>query len=415
MEIRRDMYLNKLIRKKKNGMIKVITGVRGCGKSYLLFRLFHDHLAESGIPDDHIIEIALDDRRHKILRDPYIILQFIKEKITDKDDYYILIDDVQYVDRFEEVLNSLLHIRNADVYVTGSHARKLSEDVITEFRGRGDEIRVYPLSFSEYMSVYQGAEEKALDDYLAYGGLPLVAMKEEREDKEKTLAFLFQKYLSDTAERNNVHNGEELKDLMDVLASVAGSYTNASSLVRAFRSMKNKGIGDKKIKKYTDCLTDAFLISRAERYDVKGNRFIANLSKYYFEDTGLIHARTGFSKITEMHLMENSIYNELRVRGYHADAGMVMCYERAGGKKDKKRLDVDFVATRGSEKYYIQFASWFPDADKANPKYRSFLSIPDNFPKIIVVRNSINVRRDNKGIITIGLKDFLLDKNSLRL
>lgn len=417
MEIKRDVYLNKLIRKKKNGLIKVVTGIRRCGKSYLLFHLFHDHLLDNGVAEDHIIEIALDDRSNKELRDPDAILKFIKNSIKDREDYYIILDEVQYLDEFEDVLNSLLHIRNADVYVTGSNSKFLSSDVITQFRGRGDEIRVYPLSFSEYLSVYQGSQDEAWDDYLVYGGLPLILAMEEPEDKAEYLHSLFQKvYISDIVERHNVRNKEELDELVDVLASAIGSYTNQNKLVRTFKSVKNKTISDKTIKKYTDYLIDSYLISKADRYDIKGKKYIGKLSKYYFEDVGLRNARLGFRQIEETHLMENIIYNELRVRGYHVDVGVVENYEtKPDGKRGKKQLEVDFVATKGSEKYYIQSAFSLPTADKVNQEQRGLLSIQDFFRKIVVVGENIKVRRDENGIITIGLRNFLLDENSLKL
>lgn len=417
MEIKRDVYLDKLIRKKKNGLIKVVTGVRRCGKSYLLFHLFHDYLLDSGVAEDHIIEIALDDRSNKELRDPDVILKFIKESIKDKEDYYIILDEVQYLDEFEDVLNSLLHIRNADVYVTGSNSQFLSSDVITQFRGRGDEIRVYPLSFSEYVSVYQGSQDEAWDDYLVYGGLPLILTMEEAEDKAEYLNSLFQKvYISDIVERHNVRNKAELDELVDVLASAIGSYTNQSKLVRTFKNVKNKSISDKTIKNYTDYLIDSYLISKADRYDIKGKKHIGKLSKYYFEDVGLRNARLGFRQIEETHLMENIIYNELRVRGYHVDVGVVEYYEtKADGKRGKKQLEVDFVATKGSKKYYIQSAFALPTADKVNQEQRGLLRISDFFRKIVVVGDNIKVRRDENGIVTIGLRNFLLDENSLKL
>lgn len=417
MEIKRAVYLNKLIRKKKNGLIKVVTGVRRCGKSYLLFHLFHDHLLDSGVPEDHIIEIALDDRSNKELRDPDVILQFIKERIKDKEDYYIILDEVQYLCEFEDVLNSLLHIRNADVYVTGSNSKFLSSDVITQFRGRGDEIHVYPLSFSEYLSAYRGSQEEAWDDYLVYGGLPLVLAMEEPEDKAEYLNSLFQKvYMSDIIERHRVQNKAELDELVDVLASAIGSYTNQKKLVQTFKSVKNKTISDKTIKKYIDYLIDSYLISRADRYDIKGKKYIGKLSKYYFEDVGLRNARLGFRQIEETHLMENIIYNELRLRGYHVDVGMVEVYEtKADGKRGKKQLEVDFVATKGSEKYYIQSAFALPTADKVNQEQRGLLRISDFFKKIIIVGDSMKVRRNENGIMTMGLRNFLLDENSLKL
>ena len=417
MEIKRGAYLDKLIRKKKNGLIKVVTGVRRCGKSYLLFRLFHDHLIDSGVPEDRIIEVALDDRSNKALRDPDAMLMFIKENVRDKGDYYIVLDEVQYLDEFEDVLNSLLHIPNADVYVTGSNSKFLSSDVITQFRGRGDEIHVYPLSFSEYLSAYQGTADEAWDDYLVYGGLPLVLTMKEPEDKTEYLNSLFQKvYISDIIERHNVRNKAELDELVDILASAVGSYTNQNKLARTFKSIKGKAISDKTIKNYIDYLIDSFLISKAIRYDIKGKKYIGSPSKYYFEDVGLRNARLGFRQIEQTHLMENIIYNELRVRGYHVDIGVVEHYgTNDDGKRSKKQLEIDFVATKGSEKYYIQSAFALPTADKENQERRGLLSIPDSFRKIIVTGGNIKVRRDDNGIITIGLKNFLLDENSLRL
>ncbi len=417
MEIKRDVYLNKLIQKKQNGLIKVVTGVRRCGKSYLLFHLFHDYLIDSGVLDDHIVEVALDDRSNKELRDPDVILKFIKEKIKDKETYYIILDEVQYLDEFEDVLNSLLHIRNVDVYVTGSNSKFLSSDVITQFRGRGDEVHVYPLSFSEYVSVYQGSQDEAWDDYLVYGGLPLILTMEESGDKAEYLNLLFQKvYISDIVERHHIRNKAELDELVDVLASAIGSYTNHNKLVRTFKSVKNKTISDKTIKNYIDYLIDSYLISRADRYDIKGKKYIGKLSKYYFEDVGLRNARLGFRQIEETHLMENIIYNELRVRGYHVDVGVVEYYEtKADGKRGKKRLEVDFIANKGSERYYIQSAFALRTADKINQEQRGLLSISDFFRKIVVVGDNIKVRRDENGIITIGLRNFLLDESSLKL
>lgn len=417
MEIKRGVYLDKLIRKKKNGLIKVVTGVRRCGKSYLLLRLFHDHLLGSGVPEDHIIEIALDDRSNKALRDPDAMLMFIKENVRDNGDYYIVLDEVQYLDEFEDVLNSLLHISNADVYVTGSNSKFLSSDVITQFRGRGDEIHVYPLSFSEYLPAYQGTEDEAWDDYLVYGGLPLVLTMNDPEDKAEYLNALFQKvYISDIVERHNVRNRAELDELVDILASAVGSYTNHNKLARTFKSVKGKTISDKTIKNYVDYLIDSFLISKAVRYDIKGKKYIGSPSKYYFEDVGLRNARVGFRQIEQTHLMENIIYNELRVRGYHVDIGVIEHSVTNGdGRRSKKQLEIDFVATKGSEKYYIQSAFALPTADKENQERRGLLSIPDSFRKIIVTGGNIKVRRDDNGIITIGLRNFLLDENSLRL
>lgn len=417
MEIRRDVYLNKLIRKKKNGLIKVVTGIRRCGKSYLLFHLFHDHLLEEGVPEDHMIEVALDDRRNKALRDPDAMLRYIEQRMQGKGDYYIILDEVQYMDEFEDVLNSLLHIPNADVYVTGSNSKFLSSDVITEFRGRGDEIHVYPLSFREYASVYPGTPDEAWDDYVVYGGLPLILSMEAPEDKAEYLTTLFQKvYLSDIVERHNVRSKAELDELVDVLASSTGSYTSLSKLMKTFKSVKNKTLSDKTIKNYIDFLMDSFLISKATRYDIKGKKYIGSPAKYYFEDVGLRNARLGFRQVEENHLMENIIYNELRMRGYHVDVGVVEHYSaNSAGKREKRQLEVDFVATLGSDKCYIQSAFAMPSSDKAEQERRSLLSISDSFRKIIVVGRDQKVRRDENGIATIGIQKFLLDENSLRL
>ena len=417
MEIRRDVYLNKLIRKKKNGLIKVVTGIRRCGKSYLLFHLFHNHLLEEGVPEDHVIEVALDDRRNKALRDPDAMLRYIEQRTQGKGDYYIILDEVQYMDEFEDVLNSLLHIPNADVYVTGSNSKFLSSDVITEFRGRGDEIHVYPLSFREYASVYPGTPDEAWDDYVVYGGLPLILSMEAPEDKAEYLTTLFQKvYLSDIVERHNVRSKAELDELVDVLASSTGSYTSLSKLMETFKSVKNKTLSDKTIKNYIDYLMDSFLISKATRYDIKGKKYIGSPAKYYFEDVGLRNARLGFRQVEENHLMENIIYNELRIRGYHVDVGVVEHYSaNSAGKREKRQLEVDFVATLGSDKCYIQSAFAMPSSDKAEQERRSLLSISDSFRKIIVVGRDQKVRRDENGIATIGIQKFLLDENSLRL
>lgn len=417
MEIKRDVYLKKLIRKKKNGLIKVVTGVRRCGKSYLLFHLFHNYLLEEGVPEDHMIEVALDDRRNKALRDPDAMLQYIEERMQDKGDYYIILDEVQYMDEFEDVLNSLLHIPNADVYVTGSNSKFLSSDVITEFRGRGDEIRVYPLCFREYASVYPGTLDEAWDDYVVYGGMPLTLSMEAPEDKAEYLTTLFQKvYFSDIVERHKVRNKDELEELVDVLASSTGSYTSLNKLTKTFKSIKNKLLSDKTIKNYIDYLIDSFLISKAMRFDIKGKKYIGSPAKYYFEDVGLRNARLGFRQVEENHLMENIIYNELRIRGYHVDVGVVEHYStNRAGKRKKKQLEVDFVATMGSEKYYIQSAFAMPASDKIAQEQRGLLSIPDSFRKIIVVGGNQKVRRDENGIATIGLRNFLLDEDSLRL
>ena len=417
MEIKRDIYLDRLIRREQNGLIKIVTGVRRCGKSYLLFNLFHNYLLDKGVKEDHIIEIALDDRSNKALRDPDNMLNFVKERIVDKDTYYIILDEVQLLAEFEDVLNSFMHIRNADVYVTGSNSKFLSSDLVTDFRGRGDEIRIYPLSFREYCSVYEGSADEAWDDYFTYGGLPLILSRETAEEKAEYLMSLFQKvYLSDIVDRHKVRNQEELDELVDILASAVGSLTNPLKLANTFKSVKKKTISDKTLKKYMDYLMDAFLVSKAVRYDIKGRKYIGSPAKFYFEDVGLRNARLNFRQMEENHIMENIIYNELRIRGYHVDVGLVEQFgKNSENKTTKKQLEVDFVVTRGSEKYYIQSAFAMDSRSKQEQEERPLNAIGDSFKKIIVVRDNIKVRRNDMGIVTIGIRNFLLDENSLNL
>ena len=417
MKIKRDIYLDRLIRREKNGLIKIVTGVRRCGKSYLLFNLFHNYLLEKGVREDHIIEIALDDRSNKELRDPDNMLKYVKERIVDKDTYYIILDEVQLLAEFEDVLNSFMHIRNADVYVTGSNSKFLSSDLVTEFRGRGDEIRIYPLSFREYCSVYEGSADDAWDDYFTYGGLPLILSRETTEEKAEYLMSLFQKvYLSDIIDRHKVRHQEELDELVDILASAVGSLTNPLKLANAFKSVKKKTISDKTLKKYMDYLMDAFLVSKAVRYDIKGRKYIGSPAKFYFEDVGLRNARLNFRQMEENHIMENIIYNELRIRGYHVDVGLVEQFgKNSENKTTKKQLEVDFVVTRGSEKYYIQSAFAMNTEGKREQEERPLNAIGDSFKKIIVVRDNIKVRRNDMGIVTIGVRNFLLDEHSLSL
>ena len=417
MIIQRDSYLNKLISRKQNGLIKVVTGVRRCGKSFLLFNLFHNHLVNSGVDEDHIIEIALDDRSNKHLRDPDNMLSFVKGKIKDNEMYYIILDEIQMLNEFEDVLNSFLHIRNADVYVTGSNSRFLSSDVITEFRGRGDEIRVHPLSFKEYVSAFNGTVDEAWEEYYTYGGLPLILTRNDDEEKSEYLISLFQKvYLTDIVDRHSINNSEELNELVDILSSAIGSLTNPLKLSKTFKSMKNKDISDKTINCYLDYLTDAFLLSKAVRYDIKGKKYINSPSKYYFEDIGLRNARLNFRQMEENHIMENIIYNELRIRGYRVDVGVIEKFERnADGKIVRKLLEVDFIATKGSEKYYIQSAFALDTPEKQEQEERPLNTIGDSFKKIVIVRDNIKLRRNEQGIVTMGIKQFLLDENSLAL
>lgn len=415
MDIKRDLYLEKLISREKNGMIKVVTGVRRCGKSYLLLHIFHEYLLGKGVDESHIIEIALDDRSNKELRDPDNMLKYVKEKILDDKAYYIILDEVQLLDDFEDVLNSFLHIKNADVYVTGSNSKFLSSDVITEFRGRGDEIRIYPLSFREYLSAYDGSKEEAWDDYVMYGGLPFILSRKAPEEKEEYLVSLFQTvYLSDIIDRHHIRNKEELDELINVLASAAGSLTNPLKLSKTFKSVKNKNISSATLKKYADYLEDAFLISKAVRYDIKGKKYINSLVKYYFEDVGIRNAKLNFRQVEENHIMENIIYNELRNRGYRVDVGMVECYGKStSGKTTRKQYEIDFIASRGSKKYYIQSAFMMDTPEKIRQEKSSLMHVKDYFKKIVIVRENIKPRRDEQGIVMMGILHFLLDLNSL--
>lgn len=367
MEIKCDVYLNKLIRKKKNGLIKVVTGVRRCGKSYLLFHLFHNHLLEEGILKDHIIEIALDDHRNKELRNSDAMLRYIEKKIQDKGDYYIILDEVQYMDEFEDVLNSLMHIPNIDIYVTGSNSKFLSSGVITEFRGRGDEVHMYPLSFAEFMTVYKGDKYMGLSEYMLYGGIPLVVLRDGANDKSMALQSLFGEiYIQDIVKRNHVKNIGELEDLLNILSSAIGFLTNPEKLKNIFRTVKKSKITANTIKKYLDYFEDSFLVESAKRYDIKGKAYIETPQKYYFSDLGLRNARINFRQFEQTHSIENVIYNELRMRGYSVDVRVVPIAEKDyNGTVTRKQLEVDFVCNLGSSRYYIQSAYTLRDEKKA--------------------------------------------------
>ena len=410
MRIPRDLYLDKLIRKQHNGLIKIITGVRRCGKSYLLFEIFYDYLLKSGVMSDHIIQVAFDDRRNRELRDADALLDFVTHSISDSGEYYILLDEIQFVDGFEDVLNSLLHIKNVDVYVTGSNSHFLSSDVVTQFRGRGDEIHVWPLAFAEFWKVYDGSFEQAWDDYIVYGGLPLVSSFITPEDKSNYLTSLFQKvYISDIVERHNVKNAIELDELVDVLASGIGSYASISKLAKTFNSKHNSGISDKTVKKYIDYLQDSYLINKVKKFDVKGRKYIGTPAKYYFEDVGLRNSRLNFRQIEETHLMENVIYNELRIYGFNVDVGMIESIERdSEGNMKKKQLEVDFIASKGPEKVYVQSAFEMKTEEKIKNERRGLTKVQDSFKKVIVVREDIKPRYDEDGVEIVGLKNFLL-------
>ena len=414
MDIKRQQYLDQLIASQRNGLIKIITGIRRCGKSYLLFKVFHEYLNSQGISDDHIIEVALDDRTNKELRDPDNLLKYIKEQITDKNLYYIMLDEVQMVEEFTDVLNSLLHISNADVYVTGSNSHFLSTDVVTEFRGRGDEIHLFPLSLSEYCEVYKGTIDNAWKDYYTYGGLPLILTLDTDKKKEDYLNNLYKSvYLVDVLERHKIKNMGEFDELLRIIASSIGAPCNPTKLANTFKSAKNVAIHHQTINKYLGFLEDAFLVEKSIRYNIKGKKYINTLAKYYFSDLGIRNALLGFRQQEETHIMENIIYNELRTRGYHVDVGMVEVREPdKSGKLFRKQLEVDFVVNQGSQRYYIQSAFAMPTLEKEAQESASLLRIKDSFKKIIIVKDDIKPKRNEDGILTIGLKDFLLDKNS---
>ncbi len=417
MEIKRDKYLNDLINRMHNGMVKVVTGIRRCGKSYLLFNIFKKYLLNQGVPASHIIMIELDQRKNKIYRDPDVILNYIESLITEEGQYYILLDEVQMLQEFEEVLNSLLHIENADIYVTGSNSKFLSKDVITEFRGRGDEIHIYPLTFKEFMEAYGGDVYHGWAEYVIYGGLPLTVTMRTEEQKIKYLTNLFEEtYLKDIIERHHIDKTQELEDLINILASAVGSLTNPSKIEATFKSTIQSSISLNTIRQYIECLEDAFIINKVNRYNVKGRKYIGTPLKFYFEDVGLRNARLGFRQIEETHLMENIIYNELRSRGYSVDVGVVEKRELdENGKKIKKQMEIDFVANLGSKRYYIQSAFSIPTEEKRRQEKASLVNVNDSFKKIIVVKDVVNVTRDEDGIVTMSIYDFLLKENSLEL
>lgn len=417
MEIRRDIYLKKLINRMHNGMIKVVTGIRRSGKSYLLFTIFKDYLLSEGVDEDHIISIELDRLENKKYRNPYVILEKIRSQLIDRKDYYIFLDEVQLLDQFEDVLNSLLHIKNVDVYVTGSNSKFLSKDIITEFRGRGDEVHVYPVSFREYMTVFNGDKYEGWSSYVRFGGLPLTVTMNSDEQRVEYLTRLFEEtYIKDIIERNHIEKKQELNDLINVLASGIGSLTNPSKIVATFNSVIQSDISLNTVRSYIEYLEDAFIISEANRYDVKGRKYIGTPLKYYFEDVGLRNARLGFRQIEETHLMENIIYNELRVRGFSVDVGVVMKRKRTkAGIQEKKQLEIDFIANQGSRRYYIQSAFSIPDEEKREQEKASLINVGDSFKKIIIVKDVVKPWHDDDGILTISLYDFLLDEKSLEL
>ena len=414
-EIKRDRYLKQLIDSRQNGFIKVITGIRRCGKSYLLNVLFYKYLLHNGVPYDHIIRVDLEDRMNKQLRDPDAMLHYVHDQIKDNELYYIIIDEVQMMNEFVDVLNSFRHISNADTYVTGSNSHFLSSDIPTEFRGRGETIHVNPLSFSEFYSAVGGDKQEAWREYYTYGGLPLIQSFDSEKKKIDYLKNLFETvYLADIVERHKVQNENEMRELVCVLASSIGSPCNPTKLVNTFKSVKNVDISNKTLSNYLSYLLESFLLNKAIRYDIKGKKYINTLSKYYFADIGLRNAVLDMRQQEETHIMENIIYNELIIRGYSVDVGVLeIKSQNSEGRWMRVQLEVDFVACLGSRKYYIQSAFSIPDREKELQESRSLLNIRDSFKKIIVVKDHIMPRRNEEGILTIGLWDFLLDENSL--
>jgi len=411
MKITRDFYIQKLIDRKNNGMIKIITGLRRCGKSYLLFDLFVDYLLEQGVQENHIIAISLDDRKNIKLRDPDELYRYVSAKIIDSDMYYILLDEIQFVDEFEDVLNGFLHIKNADTYVTGSNARFLSKDIITEFRGRGDQVHLYPLSFSEYMSAYAGTVEDGLRDYMVFGGMPYLFNCKTNSQKREYLNALFSEtYLVDIIERNRIKNKAVLDDLLNIISSDIGSLTNPNKLVNTFKTEKKVCVAANTIKEYLDVLEEAFVIDKAYRYDVKGKKYIETPLKYYFTDIGLRNARIGFRQDEETHIMENVIFNEMKIRGYSVDVGNVVISEpNKNGNYVRKNTEVDFVCNDGINRTYIQAALNVASAEKLAQETRSLKAIGDSFEKIIVVKENVVPWRTEDGILVLGIRDFLLN------
>ncbi len=425
MEIRRDLYLNKLIKRKNNGLIKVVTGIRRCGKSYLLNNLFYNHLIESGVAADHIIRFAFDSaddlyligesliqiEKEKRGVDPEKFMAYIRSQIVDNGMYYLLLDEIQLLDCFETVLNGYLRKDNMDVFVTGSNAKLLSKDIITQFAGRGDEVHMYPLSFAEFMTIYKGDKYAGLEEYMLYGGIPIVVLREDANEKASILENLFTEiYLRDITQRNRVKNIGELEDLLNILSSSIGSLTNPEKLKNTFKSVKKSKITSQTIKKYIDYFEDSFLIESALRYDIKGKSYIETPKKYYFSDLGLRNARINFRQFEPTHSMENVIYNELRMRGYNVDVGVVATTEKnQEGKIVRKQLEVDFVCNLGSSRYYIQSAYSLPDETKRTQEIRPFRKIDDSFKKIVITKDFVHPYYDDYGILTVNIYDFLLD------
>ncbi len=415
MEIKRDLYLNQLIDRKHNGLVKIVTGIRRCGKSYLLRTLFKNHLLKDGVKPDHIIEIAFDLFENTEFRNPRIFYPWALEHLKDSDRYYLLLDEIQLLDEFVSVLNGLADRKNCDVYVTGSNARFLSRDVATEFGGRGDEIRMQPLSFAEFMTVYARDRHEGWNDYLTYGGIPLVVLAEKEEQKKKILENLItETYLRDIILRHKVRNRGELGTLYDITASAIGSLTNPNKLRNAFRSVGGSKITVSTIIKYLDYLKDSFLLEEVKRYDIKGKVYIGTPMKYYFSDLGLRNAKLNFRQQEVTHAMENIIYNELRLRGYSVDIGNMTIFERnKNGNVVKKQLEIDFICTKHSKRYYVQSAYMLDSQQKRDQEIKPFLRTNNAFKKIVVTSDTPKPFYSDEGILFMNIFDFLLNPNSL--
>lgn len=408
MIVRRDKYLDELIGWKHTDLIKIVTGIRRCGKSFLLFTLFHQHLLETGTDEDHIIEIALDDISNEELREPFKMLAYVKERVKDKGQYYFIIDEVQLLDRFVDVLNSFMHMSNVDVYVTGSNSRFLSKDVATEFRGRGMEIHIYPLSFAELYAAVGGDKNELWKRYYTYGGLPYLAVLNDNAQRSEYLMRLNQTlYLRDIIERNKIANEEAFTDLMNVMASGIGAPCNPNKIANTFKTVRKETLAPHTIANYLSYMEDAFIIEKSIRYDIKGRKYIGTLAKYYFQDVGLRNALLNFRQVEETHIMENIIYNELRSRGYSVDVGMI----EARTATERRQLEVDFVANKGDKRYYIQSAFALPNEEKREQELASLKRINDSFKKVIIMRDDISPYHDENGVLIMGLMDFLLGTN----
>ncbi|MBC5604943.1 ATP-binding protein [Bacteroides difficilis] len=415
--IERKKYLDELVSLQNNGMIKIITGMRRCGKSYLLFEIFASYLENKGVASDHIIKVDLEDYKNRAMRNPDNLYSLVENRIKDDGMYYILLDEVQMLDNFEDVLNGFLKMRNVDVYVTGSNAKFLSKDIITEFRGRGFEVKMYPLSFSEYMSAYSGTIQAGFNEYMLYGGLPQILSYTTEEQKVRFLKTLFDEtYIKDIKERYDIRKDDDLEELINIMASGIGALTNPNKLANTFRSEKKSAISYDTVKDYIDYLCDSFLVEKSTRYDIKGKRYVNSPYKYYFMDLGLRNARINFRQSERSHLMENMIYNELKVRGFNVDVGVVPVVTKdKNGKQQRSSLEVDFVCNLGSKRYYIQSAYRMESDEKIRQERASLLKVDDSFKKIIVIGEESPVTRDESGITTLGIYDFLLKDNSLEL